>query len=269
MEEYQSALLKHQAQNRALYTDSEPATGSVLLSSRALQRARLGGVAVYNEVTFPGHAVSWEGAQGNLSAAILKSTPEHLRFIAFNSSKSLLDVNMRVWGLENGTYEVVEGTDVSGDDQDDQIDIETTRRQLTLRRYSEIPFSLRPQKRTVIDLKQIKKSVPILTLPDLAIGSADVEYNPATDQGVLTIHNLGSTNAPGFSVVVENERRTVILKKDFPGLEAPLDLLPKTVKMEFSGLRGKGNRLLTFRVDPTNQVDELNEENNQVRKVLN
>jgi hypothetical protein len=234
-----------------------------------MQRARLGGVAFYNQITFPGHAISWEGAQGNLSAVVLKSTPSHLRLIAFNSGKSLLDVNMRVWELENGTYEVVEGTDVSGNDQDDQIDVETTRRQLTLRRFSEIPISLRPLKRTVIDFRQIKKAVPIMTLPDLAIGPSDLEYDPVTDKGVLTIHNIGSTNSPAFSVVVENEKRVVILKKDFPGMNAPVDLLPKRLTMEFSGVRGKGNRLLTFRVDPGNQVDELNEENNQIRKALN
>ena len=269
LEEYQGALLKHQTQNRVLYTESEPATGSVLLSQRALQRARLGGVAFYNHITFPGHEISWEGAQGNLSAVVLKSTPDHLRLIAFNSGKSLLDVNMRVWGLENGTYEVVEGTDVSGDDQDDQIDVETTRRQLSLRRFSEIPLSLRPLKRTVIDFKQTKKAAPILTLPDLAVGPNDLEYDPVTDKGVLTIHNIGSVNSPAFSVVIENEKRVVILKKDFPGMNAPVDLLPKKLTMEFSGVRGKGNRLLIFRVDPGNQVDELNEENNQIRKAIN
>ena len=269
LEEYQAALLKHQTQNRALYTESEPATGSILLSQRALQRARLGGVAFYHHITFPGHAISWEGAQGNLSAVVLKSTPDHLRLIAFNSGKSLLDVNMRVWGLENGTYEVVEGTDVSGDDQDDQIDVETTRRQLSLRRFSEIPISLRPLKRTVIDFRQTKKAVPILTLPDLAIGPSDLEYDPVTDKGVLTIHNIGSVNSPAFTVAIENEKRVVILKKDFPGMDAPVDLLPKRLTMEFSGVRGRGNRLLIFRVDPGNQVDELNEENNQIRKALN
>ncbi len=269
LEEYQGALLKHQTQNRVLYTESEPATGSVLLSQRALQRARLGGVAFYNHITFPGHEISWEGAQGNLSAVVLKSTPDHLRLIAFNSGKGLLDVNMRVWGLENGTYEVVEGTDVSGDDQDDQIDVETTRRQLSLRRFSEIPLSLRPLKRTVIDFKQTKKAAPILTLPDLAVGPNDLEYDPVTDKGVLTIHNIGSVNSPAFSVVIENEKRVVILKKDFPGMNAPVDLLPKKLTMEFSGVRGKGNRLLIFRVDPGNQVDELNEENNQIRKAIN
>ena len=269
LEEYQAALLKHQTQNRALYTESEPATGSILLSQRALQRARLGGVAFYDHVTFPGHAISWEGAQGNLSAVVLKSTSDRLRLIAFNSGKSLLDVNMRVWGLENGTYNVIEGTDVSGDDQDDQIDVETTRRQLSLRRFSEIPISLRPLKRTVIDFKQTKKGVPIFTLPDLAIGPGDLEYDPVTDKGFLTIHNIGSASSPAFTVVIENEKRVIILKKDFPGMDAPLDLLPKRVTMEFSGVRGKGNRLLTFRVDPGNQVDELNEENNQIRKALN
>ena len=75
--------------------------------------------------------------------------------------------------------------------------------------------------------------------------------------------------APAFTVVIENEKRTVVLKKDFQGIHAPVDLLSKKLTMEFSGVRGKGNRRLTFRIDPGNQVDELNEEDNQLRKALN
>jgi hypothetical protein len=211
---------------------------------------------------FPGNAISWESANGNIAALVRKATPNSLKVIAYNLAKSLQDVDMRVWELENGSYQVVEGTDVNGDDQ---IDVVTTKRTLSLRRRVAIPLALRPRKVTIIEISQLQKGTPLWGLPDLAISREDLQYDAATDQGKLIIHNIGGKKSSSFTLVVENEKKAVLLRKEIDGLEAPVDLKPKTVSTELSGLRTRGARTLVLRIDPENKVEEITEENNQLR----
>ncbi len=263
VEDNQAALLKHLAQNGALYTVVQPATGSIRLLTRTLQRERLGGVASYNGTLFPGHAVSWEGTRGNISALVLKATPDYLKIAAFNMAKTFQDVNLRVWNLENGTYEVFEGTDLN---DDDKVDILTTKRTLSLKRYSIVPLTLRARKTTIIEIRQFQKGTPLSELPDLAMGPEDLQFDPVSETGRLVVHNIGARKSPAFSLQVENEKRVVLLKKSVEGLEAPVDCQPKTTVIDLSGLHTRGSRLLFFRINPERAFEEITEENNLLRK---
>jgi hypothetical protein len=266
IEDYQAALLKHLSQNRWMYTEAEPDTKHVRFPHQALQRARLGGVAFHQSQIFPGHSISWEGTGGNLAALVFKANGKTIKMAVFNFSKALLDINLRLWDIENGTYSIAEGTDVTGNDN---IDVETTRRTLPLRRGSSIPLSLRAQRTTIIEIKQLKPGPSLAELPDLAIGEEDLTYNTVSQQGSLVIHNIGSQRVRSFVLQVENERRAVLLRKQIEALEAPLDLVPKTVKVELSGIRAGASRFLIFKVDPENQVEEITHDNNVLRKSLN
>jgi len=263
VEDYQASLIKHLAQNMMLYTEAEPATDAVWLPQRATQRARLGGVAYFRHCIYPGHAISWEGTDGSVTSLVRKASNTALKVIVFNSSKSLQDVTLRVWELENGNYDVVEGTDVNGDDQ---IDVVTTNRTLPLKRHSGIAVSLRPRRITIVDIKQVRKGTPLWELPDLAIGPEDVQYDAVSDKLKLTIHNIGGSKSPPFQLIVENEKRTSLLKKEIDGLEAPSDLKPKTVTVELAGLRSRGAKSVVIKLDPGNHVEEITNENNQLRK---
>jgi concanavalin A-like lectin/glucanase superfamily protein len=264
VEDYQAALLKHFVQNRIMYTEAEVAPIQMQFPHRALQRSRLGGIAYYPESLFPGHAVSWEGGDGNLAALVVAAGPSSVKFTLFNLAKTLLDVNLRVWDLDNGLYTIVEGTDVLGQGH---IDVETTRRTLPLWRGATIPLSLRPQKVTVVEIRQVKKGPSLGEVPDLAAG--ELTYDRAADRGSLVIHNLGAVAAPPFTLQVENEKRVVLLKKQVEGLAAPLDLAPKAQTIDFSGLRPGASRVLIFRIDPESKIEEATRENNSVRKILN
>jgi Concanavalin A-like lectin/glucanases superfamily len=262
VEDYQAALIKHMTQNVYLYTEAEPFTGSIRIPQRATQRARLGGVAHHLGYFFPENAISWESADGNVATLVRRATLNSLKVIAYNLAKSVQDVGMRVWELENGSYQVVEGTDVNGDDE---IDVVTTKRTLSLKRRVAIPLALRPRKVTIIEIRQLQKGTPLWELPDLAIGREDLQYDAATDQGKLIIHNIGGKKSSSFTLVVENEKKAVLLRKEIDGLEAPVDLKPKTVSIELSGLRTRGARTLVLKIDPENKVEEITEENNQLR----
>jgi hypothetical protein len=264
VEDFQAALLKHLVQNRTMYTEAEVAPIQMQFPHRALQRTRLGGVAFSWQTLYPGHAVSWEGGNGNLAALVIAAGRSSVKISIFNLAKTLLDVNLRVWDLDNGVYSVVEGTDVLGQGQ---IDVETTRRTLPLCRGASIPLSLRPQKITVIEMKQTKKGAPLGEVPDLAAGR--LTYDRASDHGSLVVHNLGSAAAPAFTLQVENEKRAVLFKKQIEGLAAPLDLTPKQQTVEFSGLKPGASRVLIFRIDPESKIEEVTRENNSVRRNLN
>jgi hypothetical protein len=265
VEDYQAALLKHLAQNLGLYTEAQPSSGSVRLLHRALQRARLGGIAHYEGNLFPGLVVSWDGTHGNLAALVAHATPRQIKIVAFNMAKTFLDVNLRIWELENGTYEVLEGTDLDGDDKPDIV---TTRRTLPLKRSSVVHLTLRPRKTTIIEINQVDKGTPLWELPDLAIGPEDLQYDPANEKGQLVIHNIGSKKSPNFILQVENERHEVLLRKEVPGLDSPLDFNPKMTVVDLSGMHILGSRTLIFKVNVEHAFEEITEENNQLRKVF-
>ena len=264
IEDSQAALLKHLVQNGVMYTEAEVAPIQLQFPHRALQRSRLGGVAFYPQMLDPGHAVSWEGGNGNLAALVVAAGPSSIKITTFNLAKTLLDANLRVWDLDNGVYTIVEGTDVLGQGQ---IDVETTRRTLPLWRGASIPLSLRPQKTTMIEIRQVKKGTPLGEVPDLAAG--ELVYDRTTDRGSLMVHNLGAVASPAFTLQVENEKRVVLLKKQVEGLPAPLDLTPKKQTVEFSGLKPGASRVLIFRIDPESKIEEATRENNLVRRNLN
>ncbi|MDE2665021.1 MAG: hypothetical protein OXI69_02600 [Acidobacteriota bacterium] len=260
--DYQAALLKHLEQNRTLYTEAEPSPAGVFIPHRATQRARLGGVAHADEQIYAGHALSWENTRGQVAALVSLAKPDALEVTVFNLGKTLKDVRMRVWQLENGTYEVTEGLDLN---DDGLVDLGLTRRILRLKRHSSIPLTLRGGKSTIIKARQNEKGTPVWQLPDLALGSQDFRYEANDDQGTVTLHNLGSAPSQPFSLQIRNARGSVILERRVASLPAPLDLRPKTTAVPVSGLRAAsdGSRLhLQLLSGP--EVEEITTRNNSL-----
>ncbi len=260
--DYQAALLKHLEQNRTLYTEAEPSPGGVFIPHRATQRARLGGIAHADRQIVAGHALSWENTRGQVAALVSQAKPDALEVTVFNLGETLKDVRMRVWKLENGTYEVTEGLDLN---DDGQVDLGLTRRILRLKRHSSIPLTLRGGKSTLIKAEQKEKGTPVWQLPDLALGPQDFRYEADGDQGEVTLHNLGSAPSKPFRLQIRNARGSVIFERRLASLPAPLDLRPKTVVVPVSGLRaaGDGPRLhLKLLAGP--EVEEITTRNNSL-----
>ena len=260
--DYQAALLKHLEQNRTLYTEAEPSPAGVFIPHRATQRARLGGIAHADRQIVAGQALSWENTRGQVAALVSRAKPDALEVTVFNLGETLKDVRMRVWKLENGTYEVTEGLDLN---DDGQVDLGLTRRILRLKRHSSIPLTLRGGKSTLIKAEQKEKGTPVWQLPDLALGPQDFRYEADGDQGEVTLHNLGSAPSQPFRLQIRNARGSVIFERRLASLPAPLDLRPKTVAVPVSGLRaaGDGPRLhLKLLAGP--EVEEITTRNNSL-----
>lgn len=235
--DYQAALLKHLEQNRTLFTEVELSPGGVFIPHRATQRARLGGIAHANQQIYAGHALSWENTRGQLAALVSRAKPDELEVTVFNLGETLRDVQMRVWQLENGLYEVTAGLDLN---DDGQVDLGLNRRTLSLKRHSTIPLTLRGGKSTIIKARQKEKGTPVWQLPDLALGPQDFRYQADSDRGNVTLHNLGSVPSHPFRLQIRNAGGDVIFERRISSLPAPLDLRPRTIVVPLSGLRAAG-----------------------------
>lgn len=260
--DYQAALLKHLEQNRTLYTEAEPSPAGVFIPHRATQRARLGGIAHADQQIYAGHSVSWENTRGQVAALVSQAEPDALEVTVFNLGETLQDVRMRVWQLENGTYEVTEGLDLN---DDGQVDLGLTRRTLRLKRHSSIPLTLRGGKSTIIKAEQKEKGTPVWQFPDLALGPQDFRYEADSEQGEVTLHNLGSAPSQPFRLQIRNDRGSVIFERRISSLPAPLDLRPKTMVVPVSGLRAAGDGArLHLRILAGADVEEITTRNNSL-----
>ena len=260
--DYQAALLKHLEQNRILLTEAELSPAGVHIPHRATQRARLGGIAHADPQIYAGHVLSWENTRGQVAALVSLAKPDELEVTVFNLGETLHDVRLRVWRLENGTYEVTEGLDLN---DDGQVDLGLNRRTMRLKRHGSVPLTLRGGKTTIVKIRQEAKGTPIWQLPDLALGPQDFRYQADSDRGEVTLHNLGSAPSPPFRLQIRNARGDVILERRISSLPAPLDLHPKTTVVPLSGLRsaGGGPRLhLQLLVGPG--VEEITARNNSL-----
>ena len=264
--DYQAALLKHLEQNRTLYTEAEPSPAGVFVPHRATQRARLGGIAHADQQIYAGHSVSWENTRGQVAALVSQAEPDALEVTVFNLGETLRDVRMRVWQLENGTYEVTEGLDLN---DDGQVDLGLTRRTLRLKRHSSIPLTLRGGKSTIVKVEQREKGTPVWQLPDLALGPQDFRYEANGDRGEVTLHNLGSAPSQPFRLQIRNDRGSVVFERRISSLPAPLDLRPKTMVVPVSGLRAAGDGpRLHLRILAGAEVEEITTRNNSLQVEL-
>ena len=260
--DYQAALLKHLEQNRLLFTEAELDPAGVFIPHRATQRARLGGVAHANHQIYAGHALSWENTRGQVAALVSLAKPDALEVTVFNLGETLRDVQLRVWRLENGTYEVTEGRDVNNDGQ---VDLGLNRRVLRLKRHSSIPLTLRGGKATIISVEQKQKGTPIWQLPDLAMGPQDFRYDAGADRGEVTLHNLGSASSGPFKLQIRNAKAAVIFERQVSSLPALVDLHPKTTVVSLSGLQAAGGTpRLHLRILPGPEVEEITAVNNSL-----
>ncbi|HBK45349.1 MAG TPA: hypothetical protein DDZ67_02700, partial [Xanthomonadaceae bacterium] len=78
-----------------------------------LQRARLGGVALKRNQTYPGHTVSWrfDDPDGAVQVALLLPRPraDRFRVIAWNASGKPQRATMTGWNVESGTWRLRSG----------------------------------------------------------------------------------------------------------------------------------------------------------------
>jgi len=243
----------------AMQTEAEQSADRVQLSKKLIDRMYLGGVAVQRNELYPRQAVSYEGLTRNFAALVLDNTSTSLRVLLYNFEKREQKGTMRVWRLANGVYRARFGPDGDRDDRLDRVEWEKT---LTLRRYSPVNIALPPRKLVLIELGQIEAGDDLLRRADLAVAMQDAKYDAQKDTLTFVVHNVGSASASNITVEARCRDGKVIKSFAVPQLEAPLDLKPRRVGLELSGVRRHGS--VTVVLDPADGIPEICEENNAV-----
>jgi hypothetical protein len=82
-----------------------------------------------------------------------------------------------------------------------------------------------------------------------------------TDKTVqVTVHNIGASTASDFEVALTSKNGKVLASKTVKKLEAPLDLIPRTITVELPRVGGG----VGIMIDPRERLSEITRENNGV-----
>jgi len=227
-----------------------------------LQRARLGGVALKRNQTYPGHTVSWRFAdpEGAVQVALLLPKPRQDRFtvIGYNTGGKLQRAQMTGWNVAAGQWRMRSGVDRDGDGK---IDGKAATREFAFEKSGEVDVEFPAGKTVVMEFELVTPAaVPVEQRPDLGIGRGDVRVS--ADAIEVIVHSLGHADAPAGFVVLEDARGQEVARAAFPALEAPRDLEPRTANVQLALPAvgdGKGSRL---RIVTDGEVDEVTQRNN-------
>jgi len=230
----------------------------------ALQRARLGGIALTRGNTFPGHVVSWKFAApaNDQSVAILvpHATPKEFKVIAYNLETSPVHALMTGWNVDPGVWEVTQGIDTTGSDKADQA-IET--RSVPFERSQGLDLTFAPRATTVLTFALKRPGTPYWQRPDLGIDPEDVLVNGR--EVLVRVHSLGSVDSPETTVVFRNPAGRIVATETVPSIPAPIDLHPKLRDIRMTlpdGMTAEGG---SVEIDPDHKLEEITRLNNVVK----
>ena len=252
-------IAKEFERNRWLLTEAEPFTDRVPVPATNILRYMFLGGDCAGKTHVPGLAVSWEGGGTDLAAFVVASARDSLKALLYSFADEPLEMAMRTWRLEHGSYEWTMGFD---DNADDAPDGDLERRELELFRYARIPFTLPPNRAAVIEIRQLEKLEPLTARADLAISDRDID-RAARDTVQATVHNIGAAPAQNIAVRLLDEAGSIRAQATITKLDAPADLKPKlaTVQLSANAEIGKTWRVV---IDPANTIPEICEGNNSI-----
>ena len=229
-----------------------------------LQRARLGGIALQRDRIYPGNVISWQfdAPATDESVAILvpEATPDHFKVIAYNLDSAPVKAHMTGWEIDPGKWEITQGTQV---DATTGPIHDTTTHTVDFERSQTLDLTFAPHTTTVLELKLVDKGFPYWSRPDLGLDPDDVKVEG--NRMKVTIHSLGSVDAPASKVVLRDRNGKVLATANAPALKAPLDLLPKTetVSLTLPAIADFKGGSVT--IESSGKLPEITQRNNRVQ----
>jgi hypothetical protein len=218
----------------------------IYFDNNELQRARLGGIALARGYVYPGNAVSWTfdapANEQSLGILIPNATPSHMTITAYNLDQTSVTARMTGWEVDPGQWEIT---------QDGKTRTETFERSKSL------TFTFAPHQTSTIEMKLVTKGVPYWSRPDLGIDAEDVKVSGGSMK--VTVHSLGSVDAPAASLVVRDKAGKVLGTASIPALKAPVDLVPKTAVVSVPYAKGG-----TVSIEMKGDLPEITLMNNRV-----
>jgi hypothetical protein len=218
---------RRKTQRMYLMTDGHWWSDRVTAPSELLQRARLGGVALWRNQTFPGHTVSWrfddpEGAV-NVGLLLPQPRPDRFKVIAYNLSKKPQRATMTGWNVTAGRWRIRQGIDTRGADVPDRG---ISERSIDFERSAAVEVVFPPRSAYVIELELEQAGEAVELRPDLGIGTHDIRVQ--SDAVEIDVHSLGHVDTPAGIAVLEDTRGRELARTTIPPLSAPSDLVPKS-----------------------------------------
>ena len=119
---------------------------------------------------------------------------------------------MTTWNVTGGRWRVTDGTGMS--------------REIDLERTAATRLSFPSQATTTLDFALISPVQPPEQRPDIGIGADDLTRSGRTFR--LTVHSLGSVDAPAGVATVEDAAGHALATAPIPPITAPRDLVPHT-----------------------------------------
>jgi hypothetical protein len=241
----------------------------IYFNNGELQRSRLGGVALMRNYCYPGNVVSWrfDAPANDQSVAILvpEATPDHVKIIAYNLERVPVTAHMTGWEVDPGKWTMTQGTQAGIGNAQPTADtpiqnLET--RSVDFERSKDIDLTFPPRTQVVIELKLTEKGMPYWSRPDLGIDPEDVKV--AGTKMTVTVHSLGSVDAPASKVVLRDKAGKTLATAAVPALKAPLDLTPKTAAVTLAVPAGADLKGATVTVECGGDVPEITLLNNSV-----
>jgi len=259
--EYLNALhtdgIRTKAQREYMNTDGHWWSDRVEAPSQFLQRARLGGIALRRNQSWPGHTVSWRFADETQAeqVALLVHAPsrERFRVIAHNTGTEPAHVQMTTWNITAGRWQMRSGMDRDGDGNiDGRVQIET----LELERSLATTLQFAPGQTQVFEFELLEAGVPVETRPDLGISRHDLQN--IGDQIHVTVHSLGYVETGTGFAILEDTNGRELARRMIPSLPAPHDLIPRTAIIQLPHITGAAR----VRVMLENDLLEVTQLNN-------
>ena len=247
----------------SLWIDRVTDSAGPMFVNTELQRARFGGVALIRNHIYPGNAVSWAfvapATPSSLGILVPVATPDHLKIVVYNLDAVPVETRMTGWEIDPGKWEIVQGT--RGNAETDPLESVSTRT-ASFERSTSLDFTFAPHTTTVLELKLVEKGVPYWSRPDLGIGADDVKVEGA--KITVTVHSLGSVDAPASKVVVRDKAGKTLATARVPALKAPLDLTLKTAQVKLAVPKGADLKGATVTVECGGDLPEITLMNNSV-----
>jgi tetratricopeptide (TPR) repeat protein len=192
---------------------------------------------------FPCWKVTWQTHTKNFAALVLQEEKQPLpgdqtsvRALAYNFESDPLNVQVWLWSLMPGRYEMAIGPDTDGDDR---MDFMAERSEFSVyERSTPISFVLPPDALYEVAIRQLHVFRAIREQrPDLAVSLGDMHIFPSRPlKGervfvMARVHNIGGTEAPNVRVSLlsgEDAETTELATRRWVSLDAPKDLQPRT-----------------------------------------
>jgi hypothetical protein len=161
--------------------------------------------------------------------------------------------------LDPGKWDVTQG--VQGASAGAPLRDASTRTE-EFERSRDLEITFPPHATTVLELKLVEKGVPYWSRPDLGIGADDVKVEG--NRVEVTVHSLGSVDAPASKVVLRDKVGKVLASAAVPSIKAPLDLFPKTASAMLTVPAGADWKGGNVTVELSGEVPEITQMNNRV-----